>query len=123
LLQMPAAVRFVSCEPLLGKIDLTALKLGHDNWLADALIGYHYLPGMADYQAGCGKLDWVIAGCESGPDRRRANQDWFLSLLEQCSEAGIPFFLKQMDNAEGNIVKMPELEGKIRNQIPMLLNS
>ncbi len=75
LLQAPAAVRFLSCEPLLGPIELPQ----HDQSM-----GRSHSP-----------LDWVIAGCESGPGARRADVAWFRSLRDQCAGAGVPFFLKQ----------------------------
>jgi protein gp37 len=119
LLKTPAAVRFVSYEPALGPVDFTASKIGLMDlgWKADYLTGYHYLPGMADYQAGCGKLDWIITGGESGPGARQAHPDWFRSVRDQCQKAGIPFFLKQM-MVEGKLVHMPELDGKIWDQFP-----
>jgi protein gp37 len=42
------------------------------------------------------RIDWAIAGCESGPGARPAKQPWFESLRDQCAAAGVPFFLKQM---------------------------
>lgn len=68
LLRTPAAVRFLSCEPLLedlGKLDLT---------------GIH----------------WVIVGGESGPGARRCNLDWIRSIVRQCKAAGVPPFVKQV---------------------------
>jgi protein gp37 len=93
LLQAPAAVRFVSCEPLLGAVDLRCVQ--HDReFEVDALTGNH---GVTRPLKGRGPaLDWVIAGCESGPGARPAETDWFRSLRDQCQEAGVPFFLKQM---------------------------
>jgi len=69
LLQTPAAVRFLSCEPLLGLVDL---RLD---------------PARP--------LDWVIAGGESGPAARPMQPDWVRSLRDQCQLAGVPFFFKQ----------------------------
>lgn len=62
-------------------------------------------------------LDWVVAGCESGPNRRPAEIQWFRDLRDQCVERGIPFYLKQME-VDGQIVHNPELDGKIWNQLP-----
>ena len=74
LLQTPAAVRFLSCEPLLGPLNL-----------ADGL-------GLM----GCpGDLDWIICGGESGPGARPMHPHWPRSLREQCKEAGVAFFFKQ----------------------------
>jgi protein gp37 len=69
LARIPAAVRFLSVEPMLGPIDLTPV-----------------LP----------ELDWVIAGGESGPGCRPCNPAWLRSLRDQCWVAGVPFFLKQL---------------------------
>ncbi len=69
LLQAPAAVRFVSAEPLLKRIDLTP-------WLR--------------------RVDWVIVGGESGPKARPMDLDWARDIRDQCQYAGIPFFLKQI---------------------------
>jgi protein gp37 len=91
LLKIPAALHFVSCEPLLGAIDLAP-------WID--------------------KLGWVCAGCESGPGRRPALANWFYRLREQCVEANVPFFLKQME-IDGKLVHMPAgLNGVVWNQIP-----
>lgn len=73
LLQTPAAVRFVSCEPLLGAVYLA-----------------HFL-GATGNVAG---LDWVIAGGETGPGARPMHPDWARSLRDQCQAAGVPFFFK-----------------------------
>ncbi|MCL6562579.1 MAG: phage Gp37/Gp68 family protein [Firmicutes bacterium] len=69
LLATPAAVRFVSCEPLLGPVDLTP-------WLR--------------------RLDWVIVGGESGPKARPMDPAWARALRDQCLAVGVPFFLKQL---------------------------
>lgn len=89
LLDTPAAVRFVSCEPLLGPVDL--------RWCGgvDAL--------RPDWTGGSGGgtgaphplLDWVIAGGESGDDFLPVNGDWIRSLRDQCVDAEVPFLFKQ----------------------------
>lgn len=81
LLQVPADKRFISAEPLLGQVDLSA-------WLGRDEPGGLPLP----YNAG---LDWVIAGGESGPGARPSHPDWFRSLRDQCAAAGVPYFYKQ----------------------------
>lgn len=79
LLQIPAAIRFVSCEPLLSKVDLKH--------------AFSPLPGeMSEGQRG---LDWVIAGGESGHNARPMHPDWVRSLRDQCQDACVPFFFKQ----------------------------
>lgn len=92
LLATPAAVRFVSCEPLLGAIDLTWIAArgpAHDCYGVDALRGMPMTHGI-------GSLDWVICGGESGPDARPMHPDWARSLRDQCAAAGVPFFFKQV---------------------------
>lgn len=69
------AVRFLSCEPLLGPVDLT--------WWLDRT-GAAFPP-----------LDWVIVGGESGPGARPMHPDWVRSLREQCLAGGAAFFFKQ----------------------------
>jgi len=103
LLEIPAAVRFVSVEPMLGIIEVSEYLQGfeHGNW-------HHKLP----------RLDWVICGAESGGKRRPFSRDWAKSLLEQCQDAGVPFFYKQGISDKGNRIRMPRLKGKIWNQLP-----
>ncbi len=84
LLQIPAAVRFVSVEPMLGPVDLTY-------WLNGAPEQNGYGEWIQTYPP----LDWVICGGETGPGARPINYYWAESLREQCVEAGVPFFFKQ----------------------------
>ena len=104
LLATPAAVRFVSAEPLLGAVDLTSI--GDDGFSAvDSLRTYTVAQAREDWGAGfdeeCGlqadqpALDWVIVGGESGPGARPMHPDWARSLRDQCQAAGVPFFFKQ----------------------------
>jgi protein gp37 len=91
LLETPAAVRFLSCEPLLGPVDLDYVD--GLNTLAPDWAGSPY-PG-----AGTGArhplLDWVIAGGESGPGARPMQPAWVRALRDQCNSAGVSFFFKQ----------------------------
>jgi protein gp37 len=92
LLAMPAAKRFLSCEPLLGPADLRRIQYGAAQW-TDALSGMiYYGPGTAPIGP---RIDWVIAGGESGAHARPSHPDWFRSLRDQCQAAGVPFFFKQ----------------------------
>lgn len=68
LFQIPATVRFVSCEPLLAPVNL---------------------------RLGCYRVEWVICGGESGPQARPVNSDWVRGLRDQCLAADVPFFFKQ----------------------------
>lgn len=85
----PAAVRFLSCEPLLGP--LPSLNLDG--------------------------IDWVIAGAESGRGARSMNMDWVRDLRDRCVGSGTAFFLKQ-DAVNGRKVKLPELDGEQWVQMP-----
>lgn len=85
LLQTPAAVRWLSCEPLLGEIDLSAWI--HWSHSKDE-------DGIKDSSAET-LIDWAIVGGESGPDARPMHPKWARSLRDQCVSAGIPFFFKQ----------------------------
>jgi protein gp37 len=81
LLDTPAAVRFISAEPLLGPVRLH--ETVNDDWLAS---------GKSGERRG---LDWVIAGGESGASARPMHPRWARDLRDQCSDAGVPFFFKQ----------------------------
>lgn len=102
LLETPAITRFVSCEPLLEEINFF-------DWL-----GPYGPPGSLQEPPG---LDWIIAGCESGPGRRPAILEWFADLCNQCESAGVPFLLKQME-INGQVVKEPYLDGRQWLQFP-----
>ncbi|ARF83254.1 DUF5131 family protein [Kitasatospora aureofaciens] len=102
LLATPAAVRFVSCEPLLGPVDLTRIPYqGDRDYVLDALDGRYgereprtlFSAGLA----GLGQIDWVIAGGESGPGARPMHPAWARSLRDQCTNTRrpVPFFFKQ----------------------------
>lgn len=91
LLDTPAAVRFVSVEPMLEHIDLSYCKY-HEyspTYCTQCTGHEHLCHGWLD------GIDWVICGAESGPKRRPFDVSWALNLYEQCREAGVPFFAKQ----------------------------
>lgn len=109
LLETPAAIRFVSAEPLLGPIDLTRLdqpNAGGGPYWIDSLSAYE-MGWFSDEAAtimtdpdpladsGLPRLDWIIAGGESGGSARPMHPDWVRSLRDQCFAAGVPFFFKQ----------------------------
>lgn len=75
LLEVPAVVRFLSCEPLIGPVDLSA-------WISE--------------------LQWVITGGESGVGARPLNLDWARALRQQCQDANVPYFFKQMGGRHHN---------------------
>lgn len=98
LLKIPATVRFLSCEPLLGPMRLDRIPVADlmpsqgnaltgENWPVHTGISYH---------SRTPHLDWVIAGGESGPHARPLNIGWVRDLNRQCSQAGVAAFNKQL---------------------------
>lgn len=91
LLDTPAAVRFISAEPLLGPVDITPY-LTHVTW--QEMIEHQSETGHENCQSVA--LDWVILGGESGPGARRCDVDWIRQLKNQCQTAKVPVFVKQL---------------------------
>ncbi|HZR69521.1 MAG TPA: phage Gp37/Gp68 family protein [Burkholderiales bacterium] len=89
---VPAAVRFLSLEPLLGPLDTLPLD------------GIH----------------WAIVGGESGPKARAMHRDWVVSILRQCRAAGVPFFFKQWGGVRKDLTGR-ELNGRTYNEMPAVL--
>ncbi|HVB68009.1 MAG TPA: phage Gp37/Gp68 family protein [Acetobacteraceae bacterium] len=89
LLRVPARVRFLSCEPLLGAIEL-------GQWQEEGFY-LNYLRGLlgGPSDTSIPRIDWVIAGGESGTHARPMHPDWARSLRGQCAAACVPFFFKQ----------------------------
>jgi len=125
LLLTPAALKFVSVEPMLDRVPLEA-----GFWLnspSTAGPWYDWQGKMRERGRGiggqqiCGRpsgdIGWVQCGCETGPGRRPTNLDDVRQLRDECVEAKVPFFLKQLD-VDGKIVKMPELDGVVWDQQP-----
>jgi protein gp37 len=108
LLETPAAVRWVSAEPMLGPVDLWAFMKGATRDQSLAKLNSPPMPG----------LDWVVCGCESGPNARPMDLDWARSLRDRCIEANVPFFLKQAADETGRKMSMPRLDGVIWNEYP-----
>jgi protein gp37 len=92
LKSIPAKIRFISAEPLLGPI------------IFDDLLGIH----------------WMITGGESGPNSREMKQEWAISIMEQCKEFTIPFFHKQNGGSKklGNAWGGRMLKERIWNDVP-----
>lgn len=102
LLAMPAAVRFLSCEPLLGELDLTCIPWRFNGMTGRTVKTVNALTGnitFLDPVFGGGSrvsgLDLVIAGGESGPGARPLHPAWARSLRDQCVAAEVPYFFKQ----------------------------
>jgi len=93
LLQVPARIRFLSVEPMLGAVDLKNIPhpYRHEkaDWVRLAVFNYG-----TPYPASDG-IHWVICGGESGPKARPLHPDWVRSLRDQCAAAGVPFMFKQ----------------------------
>jgi protein gp37 len=93
LLKSPAAFRFVSAEPLLGPIDFHAIQI------PDERSGLHFSALQRHHDDRYGQsdtiIDLIIAGCESGRGARKCDVRWLRSLRDQCSGAGVKYFLKQ----------------------------
>lgn len=114
LMDVPAQVRFLSCEPLLGPVDLTAW-LGQ-MWKCQAC---GFMQGQHTGSAHCGQcrtrnwplpvlsVDWVIAGGESGPKARPTDIEWLRSLLSQCAYEYVPFFFKQTGQPLARLLGIP----------------
>lgn len=105
LLECPAAVRFLSCEPLLGAVDLSTWMRPHTvhaHISEDAQKDPEFMDvfvKMCNLAAGMiSGINWLIAGGESGTDARPMHPDWARSLRDQCKEAGVAFFFKQWGN-------------------------
>jgi protein gp37 len=96
LLQTPAAMRFVSCEPLLGAVVLPWLGLNSSlsKWKDGDVAPDRYKAAWAAQITGGPSIGWVIAGGESGPGARPMHPDWARGLRDQCQAAGVPFFFK-----------------------------
>lgn len=95
LLATPAAVRFLSCEPLLGPLDLdspvgTAGRKSYPLRLDETMNLTRYV------DAPWARIDWVIVGGESGPHARPCNEEWIRSIVRQCHAAAVPVFVKQL---------------------------
>jgi protein gp37 len=89
LQQVPATVRFLSCEPLIGPLDELPLQ----------------------------GIDWVIVGGESGPGARPVRKTWVESIRRQSAKAGVPFFFKQWGGVRKHLAGR-ELNGRTYNEMP-----
>lgn len=101
LLATPAAVRFLSCEPLLGPVDLRLMSVEDGG----GIIGRQGIP-RAHF------IHWIICGGESGPRFRPMETEWALSLKRQCDAAGVAFWAKQGSGRKSEQpFGHPELDG------------
>ncbi|MGD9883955.1 MAG: DUF5131 family protein [Reyranella sp.] len=129
LLDTPAAVRFISAEPLLGAVEIGRWLPGYVG--CTCVCGCQVstsTPGLCttcmvrmgrghdcgtNFDEPDGRLDWVIVGGESGPRHRPFDPDWARSIVAQCADAGVACFVKQLGGARpGN--KLEDLPGDLR---------
>ena len=105
LLKIPAKVRFLSMEPLLGPVDFKIVSDvdGHEV-VTDSLRGEVSIDGQAHLP--CRKIDWVIVGGESGNNARPMHPGWAKSIRDQCVEAGTPFLFKQWGEYIGDFSEL-----------------
>lgn len=110
LIDTPAAVRFLSCEPLLGPVDLYQWLVAEgDSKFAEwnlAMYGFSQ------------PLSWVIVGGESGPKARPMEPEWAKEILEQCQIARVPAFMKQMGAVWAKAHKSANSHGSIMEEWP-----
>ena len=98
LLDTPAAVRFISAEPLLGPVDLQEWMVcpnARDGLFMDPTTGAFECCSECDYTGLLGGIDWIIVGGESGPAARPMHPEWARSIRDQCEAAGVAFLFKQ----------------------------
>jgi len=98
LLCVPAAVHFLSVEPMLGRIYVEDIPDPAGGVCLKPLAGLRWVgngQGRSEAYAAGGRIDWVICGGESGPKARPMHPDWARSLRDQCASAGVPFLFKQ----------------------------
>ena len=121
LLATPAAVRFLSIEPLLGPVDLTPYLRSWCPACASHLLGGEHFEGRA-----CGTchartergVGWVIVGGESGPGAREMDPAWVRSIRDQCVAAKVPFFFKQWGGVRKKL-RGRLLDGRTWDEMPV----
>lgn len=104
LLEADAAVRFLSMEPLLGPVSFRWAK-----W--HPYVNSSHLDGLKG-------IDWVIVGGESGRGARIMDPEWVRALRDQCNEAGVAFFYKQLGSGDGGPKSRRELDGRTWDEYP-----
>lgn len=107
LLACPAALRFLSVEPILGPVDLD----GRSDPKRPGVQHQDYLNTGMDHCNFKHAIEWVIVGGESGTNARPAKVEWFRSLRDQCRAANVPFFLKQFGKVLGKELGIADSKG------------
>jgi len=125
LLRTPAAVRFLSCEPLLGPLDIRPYVTTFDSVLCCPRCGFrtNRFSRCPNDDAVLGpdiSIDWVIAGAESGTGARPMDHAWVRSLRDQCESGGVKFMWKQDATPNGRKISLPVLDGRQWTEMPEL---
>lgn len=128
LLEVPATTRFLSCEPLLGPLDLSRLGLWLCKHWNPSEGGDPNIPGRFRWERqalvhrDAPRLHWIITGGESGGGARPCNPDWVRSIRDQCAAAGVAFFHKQWG---GRTPKAGgrELDGRTWDEFPEVIHA
>jgi protein gp37 len=114
LLGIRAKVHFLSCEPLLGPLDLTNIDHERDRgWeepmnALETILGEELEEVWGEACEDRPRVDWVICGGESGPGAREFSEIWAASLKAQCAASGVAFFMKQMSGVRKPLPPIPE---------------
>lgn len=118
LLETPAAVRWVSFEPALGPVDFERIQWPGRHRV-DVLRGgtWELGGGFCQHSDFPAKIDWIVAGSESGPRARAAELDWFRTVRDQCVASNTSFFFKQWA-VNGRKQPVPALDGRQWMQFP-----
>ena len=126
-LQVPAAVRGLSVEPMLDDITLDYIGMDYDGMpgCVSPLTG-SWWPALGNPSAEAagrreiGRLHWIIIGSESDgprPGARETEPEWVLDLVDQCDAAGVPVFVKQLE-VDGRLCALPAVNGRVRAEFP-----
>lgn len=124
-LQVPAALHFLSMEPLLSRVDispwLVKAPYGDCSGRTDPHSEGTHSEGTNQHPRGQ-SIGWVITGGESGPHYRPANPAWFTNLRDQCAAAGVPFLFKQWSGfSQVQIKKLGrQLDGVVHDGYPQV---
>lgn len=95
LLQTPATLKFLSCEPLLGSLDLTTVRC-LDGAMTQPGVEFDPAQPLGTFNALDAGISWVIVGGEGGHNARWCSLEWIRSVIKQCKVAGVPVFVKQL---------------------------
>ena len=105
LLATPAAVRWLSCEPLLGPVDLRGYISEAWEGYASTYTDQHGIRRSDLTGNAIDGLDWIVVGGESGPGARYMQPAWAQSIVDQCGAASVPVFVKQLSSGGPRAIK------------------